>query len=69
MPFGVNDLTVGLEHTLAGFFEARLQQTNFAFEDAQAMRRRHLEGSTGRTISVRRRSLTTPHDCPGQRLP
>jgi len=64
MPLGVNDLTVGFEDALAGFLEPRLQQANLAFEHAQAVSRRNREGSVGRTVSVRRASLT-PHGYPG----
>ena len=60
MPFWVNDLTVGFEDALASFLEARLQQANLDFEDAQAVCWRHREGSIGWTVSVRR-SSATPH--------
>ena len=49
----MNDLTVGFEDALAGFLEPRFQHTNLAFEDAQAVSRRHHEGSTGRTVNMR----------------
>ena len=63
MPFGVNDLTVGFEDALASFLEARLEQANLDFEDAQAVCWRHREGSIGWTVSVRR-SVSSAADAP-----
>jgi hypothetical protein len=63
MPFGMNNLTMGLEDADTSFLETRLEQSNLDFEDSQTVSWRHREGAFGWTVSVRRASVT-PHGCP-----